>query len=381
MNSTRKNILFTSSWFPSKSHATLGNFVQRHAEAVALKNNVHVLYITFSKHQKERFLIENYEELGVKITIVYCRPAGFLNPLRKRKGFILGLQHLIEKQNFSFDLVHHNVIWKDGWQPWLINRRLKKPYIITEHWTGFDKNARKNVPLLLKPLAKLFASKASAICPVTENLAQNMKAIGIEGNYRVVPNVVDTELFQLTQKPIDQVRFLHVSSLVDAQKNISGILRSWKKAIDQNPNMHLTIGGDGPWLPYASLLEELSIPQQSISFFGEKKWSEIAELMQDSHCLLMFSNYENLPCVIVEGLASGMFILSTNVGGIAEHIQSERGTLILPNDENGLTEAILQYAGEFSNTKTAALRTYAQEHFSRPMIADAFDAVYEEILG
>lgn len=359
----------------------MGNFVQRHAEAVALLNNVQVLYVTFSPNQKERFRIEESEELGVKITIVYCRPAGIFNPLRKRKGFIIGLRHLIELRNYSFDLVHHNVLWKDGWQPWLIHRKKGTPYIITEHWTGFDKNARKDVPFLLKPLAKLFTSKASTLCPVTENLAQNMRAMGIEGNYKVVPNVVDTNLFHLVEKPTDKVRFLHVSSLVDAQKNISGILRSWKKAISQNPNMHLTIGGDGPWEPYQSLLTELDIPEKSISFFGEKKWSEIAELMQQSHCLLMFSNYENLPCVIVESLASGMYVISTKVGGIAEHIQSERGTLIQATNEAELEKSILDFAENFNTTQPSLLRHYAENNFSKPVIAKAFDKVYKEVLG
>lgn len=380
MNQRRKNILFLSSWFPSKSHTTLGNFVQRHAEAVALLNNVHVLYVVFSSNQKEVFVIEDHEELGVKITIVYCKPAGVFNPIRKWRGFLLGLEHLKVKHQFHFDLVHHNVIWKDTWQPWLIHRKFKTPYIITEHWTGFDKTSRGKTPLLLKPFAKFFTRNASALCPVTENLAVNMRSFGIIGNYRVVPNVVDTDLFRLTDKPNDKVYFLHVSSLIDDHKNVSGILRSWKQAIGQNPNMHLTIGGDGPWEFFQLEAQRLEIPSVSIAFFGEKKWAEIAELMQQSHCLILFSNYENLPCVIVESLASGSAVISTDVGGISEHINNERGILIAKQDERALVKAVLLYASEYQKTNKLELRIYAERHFSKQAIAVSYDEVYSRAL-
>lgn len=380
MNQRKKNILFTSSWFPSKSHRTLGNFVQRHAEAVALSNNVHVLYIAFSPAQQQNFIIEDHIELNVNITIVYCKPAGLFNPLRKWRGFLLGIKHLIKNKQFAFDVVHHNVIWRDGWQPWLIHRKYKIPYIITEHWTGFDKATRGKAPILLRPFARFFSRKASMLCPVTQNLADNMKSFGINGNYRIVPNVVDMELFHITPKPQENVRFLHVSSLINDHKNISGILRAWKKAISENPNMHLTIGGDGPWQFFQQESQQLKIPTESITFFGEKSWAGIAELMQQSHCLILFSNYENLPCVIVESLASGMSIISTRVGGISEHINPERGILIRKKDEEGLIQAILKTTETYKSIDSNKLRGYAQSHFSKQQISKAFDEAYNETL-
>jgi len=359
----------------------LGNFVQRHAEAVALLHNVHVLYVTNSPNQKESFVIEDHEELGVKITIVYCKPIGVFNRLRKWRGFLLGLKRLNERHQYLFDLVHHNVIWKDAWQPWLIHRKYKTPYIITEHWTGFDKAARGKAPLLLKPFAKFFGRKASALCPVTENLAANMRAFGLEGKYHVVPNVVDIDLFQFKEKPTDRVHFLHVSSLIDEHKNVTGILRAWKRAIEKNPAMQLTIGGDGPWEFFQKEAQRLQIPSNSITFFGEKKWAEIADLMQQSHCLILFSNYENLPCVIVESLASGVSVISTDVGGIAEHINLERGILVHKQAEKQLAEAILQYAQDYRDIDRSTLRNYAEQHFSKQTIARAFDAVYNSALN
>ena len=357
----------------------MGNFVQRHAEAVSLNCYVHVLYITALENAESNFTIEDRMESGVQITTVYYRKSSFLNGLKKIRGFFKGIQYIKKNHGFDFDVVHHNVIWKDAWQPWLLYHIYKLPYIITEHWTGFDTKTRKHSPRSLISFARLFTSKASALCPVTENLAQSMQTVGISGNYRVIPNVVDTSLFQLKDIQPTPIRFLHVSSLLDEQKNISGILRTWKKATQHIDNIHLMIGGDGSWESYQPLIQSLEIPPHTITFFHEKKWSEIAEMIEESHCLVMFSNYENLPCVIVESLACGMFIISTRVGGIAEHILPERGTLIAPQDETALLDSLIQFCQSATTIDRNALREYAVHHFSKPVIADAFTAIYEEI--
>ena len=51
-------ILFISSWFPNKLEPTNGNFVQRHAEAVALKHDVEILHTIGDFNQKETFVFD-----------------------------------------------------------------------------------------------------------------------------------------------------------------------------------------------------------------------------------------------------------------------------------------------------------------------------------
>ncbi len=375
MSQQRLSILFTSSWYPSKAHTTVGNFVQRHAEAVATLCDVWVLYVASLPKWQGPPKIEEHCEKGVNTVIVYCKP-GFFS---KRKAFIKGAYHLIRSNNIRFDLVHHNVLWPHGWQPrWLLSK-FNLPYIVTEHWTGYDPiNADKRNPLLLW-MSRLGARKASFLCPVTQDLQQKMIDFGIHGNYQVIPNVVDTGLFSLSQPMGDRVRFLHVSSLIDGHKNISGILRAWKKVSDQNTTVHLTLGGDGPveyWQHYA---ESLGIRSDSIEFFGEISWQEVALKMESSHALLLFSNYENLPCVIVEALACGLPVISTRVGGISEHISPHRGILLERGDEDALQRAIETLAANIHMYDKSALRDYALERFSNEAVAMEFEKLYRII--
>jgi glycosyltransferase involved in cell wall biosynthesis len=376
MSQKRLSILFTSGWYPSKAHTTVGNFVQRHAEAVATLCDVWVMYVASMPQWEGPPKIEEHCEKNVNTVIVYCRPGFFA----KRKAFIKGAYHLIRSKNIHFDAVHHNVLWPHGWQPrWLLSK-FNLPFIVTEHWTGYDPiNASKRHPLLLW-MSRFGARKASFLCPVTLDLQQKMIDFGIHGNYQVIPNVVDTSLFSLANPNSACVRFLHVSSLIDGHKNISGILRAWKKISDQVPTVYLTLGGDGPVEHWKQQASNLGIRAGSIDFFGEISWEGVARKMEESHALLLFSNYENLPCVIVEALACGLPVISTRVGGISEHINSERGILIDRGDEDALANAIETMASTIQHYDKEALRRYAVERFSNEAVAQAFHKLYEKAI-
>jgi glycosyltransferase involved in cell wall biosynthesis len=375
MSHKRLTILFTSAWYPSKAHTTLGNFVQRHAEAVATLCDVWVLYVASMPQWQGPPRIEEQREKNVNAVIVYCKSGFFA----KRKAFIKGVFHLMRSKNIQIDVVHHNVLWPQGWQPRWLQSKFNLPYIVTEHWTGYDPvNAGKRHSLLAW-MSKFGSRKASFLCPVTLDLQQKMIDFGIHGNYRVVPNVVDTRLFSLANPDNNQVRFLHVSSLVDGHKNISGILRVWKKISDRNPNLHLTLGGDGPVEHWKQHAASLGIRASSIDFFGEISWEGVARKMESSHALLLFSNYENLPCVIVEALACGLPVISTRVGGISEHISAERGILVDRGDEDALAVAIETMATTIHHYDKAALRSYAVERFSNEAVAEAFVGLYRKV--
>lgn len=376
MSVIRKQILFLSAWYPSLAHPTLGNFVQRHAEAVATIHDVSVLYLAGANATEKGIRIAHHQEKGVETTVVYYNNRGFLRHLRRLWAFRVGLQTIEKRTSKRFDILHHNVLWPDGWQALWASRRWGIPYIATEHWTGYHSNRLSERSSFVMYLSKWVASKAAFVSPVTQHLAQRMKALGIKGHYAVVPNVVDTSLFALSEKTEEGIHFLHVSSLVDDHKNISGILRVWKKLSDSFPQAHLEIGGDGPWEHWQSVASDLSIRSASISFFGTLSWAEVAEKMKHKHALLLFSNYENLPCVIIEALASGMAIVSSKVGGISEHITNERGLLVEPKNEDELLAALCEFVEKPLRFAPIPLREYAELHFSQQAVGLAFDKLY-----
>jgi glycosyltransferase involved in cell wall biosynthesis len=105
--------------------------------------------------------------------------------------------------------------------------------------------------------------------------------------------------------------------------------------------------------------------------------------MRNADCFLLFSNYENLPCVMVEALASGIPVVSSTAGGIPEHITDKLGFLVKPLDEDGLLIALQQAVGKIKagSYDPAELNKYAVDNFSYEKIGERFFNLYHRILA
>lgn len=385
MKKPKLHILFLSSWFPSRVHETNGIFVLRHAEAVALSNQVTVLFFIGDKSlQKNKFEIEESEEKNVKIIRVYFHNKWSKLPLishfQKIKTYFKAFQLGLEKVK-KIDLVHGNVLFPVGIFALYLKIIKNIPFVFTEHWTGYHPPLNQNIPFLEKKITQLISKKCSFILPVTQHLANSMQNFGLKGNYKIVPNVVDCDLFHPIEKNNFIFQIIHISYLKDEHKNVSGILRAIKKLTEMKLNFHFTIVGDGDLKPHLKYAKKLEIPEKNLSFHGEKTPAEIAKLIQLSDLFVLFSNYENLPCVILEAMACGIPTISTDVGGISEHLKNEYGILIPAKNENALMQAILKIQQNPRIFASKKLRNYAIKHFSKEQINLNFNQIYRKVLS
>ncbi|MEZ7977977.1 MAG: glycosyltransferase, partial [Flavobacteriales bacterium] len=172
----------------------------------------------------------------------------------------------------------------------------------------------------------------------------------------------------------------------ESQKNITGILHTLATLRNSKPEFKFYakfVGGNdseklGKLRTYAA---SLGLTETFLTFSGPLSSEEVAKCMQSSDALVLFSRNENFPCVIAEAWASGVPVISTDVGGISEHLVegSGRGMLIESGDESGLREAILSL-GDGAKFNSDEIRKYATKHFSVEAISEAFDKVYREAL-
>jgi glycosyltransferase involved in cell wall biosynthesis len=213
-------------------------------------------------------------------------------------------------------------------------------------------------------------------------LGEAMKKIGLKGNYKTVPNVVDTNLFQpeFSEKTSDIKKIVHISSLDDKQKNVSGIIKVINQLSKQRNDFELHIISDGDSRELKELANSFHLLNIKIFFHGKKSSSEIAAFLKDAAFLLLFSNYENLPCVIAESFAAGVPVLSTEVGGINEYFNTKLGILIKPEDEIGLFSAMNEMIDKHTEFDKNYLHNYAKENFSYEIIGKKLFNIYKEVL-
>lgn len=373
--SSTLRILHIASWYPSAVHGTLGNFVERHIQAVATRCRGEVWYAApVPAHQtvpansvRDR---GNYTE-----RIFY---------FRARKPTVQQVTSALLQAAQSAeppDLIHLHVAYPAGKAARKLAQRWNVPLVVTEHWTAYHADQRDTLPFWRRRSMLQTGRAAAVLCPVSEDLASSMRNFGIEGSYRPVPNVVDTELFHPAPeaKLGDTFHALHISSLRDDQKNISGMLRAIHKTLDASPNLRVSIIGDGNPEPHRQYARELGIADR-VEIAGEITLAEVAERMRAADALLLFSRFENFPCVIPEAWASGIPVLSTDVGGIREHLSPERGALVANENETAFSDILADWAQRKATFDAEALRQHAESTFSVAAVAQAYHDVYLEVL-
>jgi glycosyltransferase involved in cell wall biosynthesis len=109
---------------------------------------------------------------------------------------------------------------------------------------------------------------------------------------------------------------------------------------------------------------------------------KMQRLYQDAHILLLVSSREGFPLVIMEAMANGVVPISTNVGGIGQHLDNgHNGILIDELTEDAITLSIRQAMESLSDRErlqqmSQAAYAYARQHFDNP----DFCKCYKEVI-
>jgi glycosyltransferase involved in cell wall biosynthesis len=370
-----------------------GLFIERHARSVAKYVNVAVLYVhaddQLPSGRNEIFKENDGELLQVRIyygtsrsRVPGMRPV--INMWRLIANHKLGLG-MVRKELGKPDLLHVNVLTRLGVIAMLYKWLTGTPYVITEHWTRYLPHMDNFKGRLRKLMTRMAVRQAAAVLPVTDNLRRAMESHGLKNrNYRIVPNVVDMDMFRLAdgRNHENKTHFIHVSCFEDKQKNISGLLRVLTKISATRTDWECTLIGNG--IHFGKLREyarELGIEGNFAHFPGLKENEELARLMREAAFQVMFSRFENLPVVILESLASGVPVLSTDVGGIREHLSPELGILIDSENEHELEEKIIYLLDHHKDYPKEKLRNYAEQHFSKEVIGKQLYDTYRSVIN
>jgi glycosyltransferase involved in cell wall biosynthesis len=386
-------ILWLVSWYPNESDPFSGDFIKRQAEAVSNYLPLKIVYVGkyapkfYESGTEIKIVSINNERL--KENILYYSDSGnnkhiiskiksLLKYFRKHKEFIGQLQ----KNDEMPGIIHVQVAMKAGLVALLLKWKYKIPYVLTEHWTGYypestDSLSKKS--FLYRYLTRLVIKNASRFLPVSEALGIQIKNNWINIPFQEIPNVVDTSLFNLreTNQP-DKFRFIHISSLI-YQKNPEGIIRSFAELLNQGIQAELVLVGPVNFTVH-KMIESSFLIKDKILCLGEIPYEQVGVELRRSSALVMFSFYENMPCVILEALCTGIPVIATRVGGIPEVVNEENGILINSGNENELLEAMKKIIGNYQIYDKVKISQLATEMFSYKTIGEKIKEVYDSVL-
>jgi glycosyltransferase involved in cell wall biosynthesis len=213
-------------------------------------------------------------------------------------------------------------------------RFLNLKYIPILHGGNLPKRLESS-PKLSKAL---FSNAYKNIAPSVYILS-NFKKFG-SSNLVCIPNAIEIENYQFKERVYDEPRLLWVrsfSEIYNPNLAIDVLYGLIKKGI----KVSLCMVGpdkDGSLQKAKNYANELNL---EVNFTGKLEKDAWVALASDYNIFINTTNIDNMPVSVIEAMALGLPVVSTNVGGIPFLIDHEHnGILVEPNNAEGFIEAI-----------------------------------------
>lgn len=164
--------------------------------------------------------------------------------------------------------------------------------------------------------------------------------------YRVnrIPNTISLADCAFKQRDQYQPRLLYVRAF-SAIYNSGMAIQALSHLVKRYPNAGLCMVGpdrDGTLGWCKKLTEELGLIER-VKFMGQLSKPEWHRLSESYDIFLNTSNFDNMPVSVIEAMALGLPVVSTNPGGMADLIDNKTdGLLVRCGDAKGMAERIVQ---------------------------------------
>jgi phosphatidylinositol N-acetylglucosaminyltransferase subunit A len=177
----------------------------------------------------------------------------------------------------------------------------------------------------------------------------------------VIPNAVDPPSFTPSDDPDDgacarsrgggggdqRIRVVVVSRLV-YRKGVDLLVGIIPRICQLLPKVDFIVGGDGNKLLNLQEMVEREHLQDRVVFLGAVPHVNVADVLRQGHVFLNCSLTESFCIAILEAASCGLLVVSTNVGGVPEVLESDMIVLCDPTVDalvDGLHQAIQRQEG------------------------------------
>ncbi len=221
-------------------------------------------------------------------------------------------------------------------------------------------------------------------CRVAELAGQE----GDPGRVVLAPPGVDTKRFRPCRPEVGSdgtPYILSVGRLSDPRKNIELLFRAYACLLETDPAAPalwlagLTAPPDSAW----RLARSLGIGDRA-RYLGPVPDEELPELYRGALFFVLPSDEEGFGLVLVEAMASGLPVVSTDCGGPGEIVVHGKTGFLVPRDDAGaMTRAMVRLleSPDLRRRMGHEARTRAEEHYSVEVAARPFLERYDTALG
>jgi glycosyltransferase involved in cell wall biosynthesis len=200
----------------------------------------------------------------------------------------------------------------------------------------------------------------------------------------IVPNIIDLARFTprpSTPGPRGESPHLVVTRNLEPLYDTATALRAFAIVREKRPTARLTVAGGGPERDMlGALAQELGVAA-AVSFPGRLDPEGIAALYREADVCLNASLHDNMPNSLLEALASGVPVVSTDVCGIPFLVEHGKTALLVPpRDPVAMAQAVLDVldtpglAEQLAGAGRELVQRYSWSHV-RPRLLEVYRAV------
>jgi glycosyltransferase involved in cell wall biosynthesis len=269
----------------------------------------------------------------------------------------------------DYDLCHCWFGWPCGVIGYLYRKHL--PYIVALRGSdvpGYNQRLKHLDMVLFRPLSKIIWSKAEHVIANSEDLqhlANKTSAIPIP----IIPNGIATDEFRpIKRKASNILRIISVGRLIP-RKGFDQLIRG----LHGLKHCRLTIVGDGPKKhALMHLATSLNVP---LTITGVVPHADMPSLYQKHDLFVLMSKNEGMSNALLEAMACGLAIFTTDVGGASKLISANGRIIKTPSD---LHKTIADLDDDTLSAMGKASRDAAMNH-SWATVAESYSKLYHDI--
>lgn len=265
--------------------------------------------------------------------------------------------------------------------------RAVRRVVVSVHSTGSHKGGP-----LFRPVQRPFIRSVDRFVSVAGKHKRYLIADEhIDGDrITVIHNGVDLDTFHSGQ-PDDALRtelriaptervVISVATLRPL-KCIDVLIGAAKGVLERVPNARfLLVGGGSEQARLEAMAKDLGIIDRVI-FAGQR--FDVPDLLRLADVFVLSSRTEAFPNVVLEAMATGLPVVSTDVGSVSEMVEEGRSAILVPKeDPDALRDAMLQFLEDTAKARAfgARGRAIVEKRFSIETMCEKRTAVFDELL-
>jgi glycosyltransferase involved in cell wall biosynthesis len=249
-------------------------------------------------------------------------------------------------------------------------RVFRIPYICILHGGDLENRLKKS-----PKLCRLLFHNAQTIVAPSPFLKSVFERYGY-AELLYIPNSIELQNYEFTDRPIDGINLLWVRSFSSLYNPEQAVL-VLEALLHMNYDATLTMIGpevDGSLAKTKALAEEKGL---KVNFTGKLSKAEWLAYSKDCTIFINTTDVDNTPVSVIEAMAIGLPVVSTNVGGLPYLISDGHdGILVPPRDVKAMVAAIINLKTDDSlRLKLVTTARAKVENFSWDAVRPQWEAL------